>query len=218
MKTVLALSGGLDSTCLLAKCISNGHAVHPVIFSYGSKHNKYENQAAQSVCDFYELKPTFLDLTALMRDFKSNLLLSGGKIPEGHYADETMKKTVVPGRNLIFISILAGLAESIDTDIVALAVHSGDHAIYPDCRPEFIARAAEAVMHSSDYKVSIYTPFLHIDKGEVLREGLYYKAPIHLTRTCYKNQPIPCGACGACVERAEAFESCNTNDPVLLRR
>lgn len=203
---VLSLSGGLDSTSLLAWLLEHEYAVTPVIFMYGSKHNKYENEAAKKVCRHYQLAPIECDLSKIFSVFKSNLLASGGPIPEGHYSDETMKQTVVPGRNLIFISILAGIAESVGADNVAIGVHAGDHAIYPDCRPLFIKLADDIIFASTEAKVALLAPFLHVNKAQVLSFALRNNSPIELTRTCYKDQPIACGKCGSCVERLEAFD------------
>lgn len=214
MKTILSLSGGLDSTSLLAKLVDMGRKVHPVVFTYGSKHNYWENRAAEAICAYYRLPWQLIDLSQVMALFKSNLLKTGGDIPEGHYNDTTMSKTVVPGRNLIFISILAGLAESLEYDEVALAIHAGDHHIYPDCRPTFFAMANKAVEKSTDNKVKLYAPFLHITKKEILEIGLPLQTPYHLTRTCYKDQPKACGKCGSCRERLEAFDLVEAPDPV----
>jgi 7-cyano-7-deazaguanine synthase len=163
------------------------------------------------------IQPYFFDLSGIMQNFKSDLLLSGGEIPEGHYAGENMRKTVVPGRNLIFISIMAGLAESIGAQAIALGVHSGDHHIYPDCRPEFIHLARNTIRASSNNQISyLFTPFISLDKADILRIGyaLHFPPPYDLTRTCYKNQEYSCGKCGSCVERLEAFDKIGRKDPI----
>lgn len=156
------------------------------------------------------------NLTEVMQGFKSNLLLSGEEIPEGHYNDETMKKTVVPGRNMIFISIMAGYAESVGADTVALGVHAGDHHIYPDCREEFISSVNATVGLSTDGKVKVIAPFQHYDKYDILKigYGLSPVVPYHLTRTCYKDQLHSCGKCGSCQERLEAFGKLMIKDPI----
>jgi 7-cyano-7-deazaguanine synthase len=156
------------------------------------------------------------NLTDAFGDFNSNLLKSGGDIPEGHYEEESMKLTVVPGRNLIFSAIMAGLAESIGAEDIALGVHSGDHAIYPDCRPDFIISLAETVKASSDGKVKVRTPLLFEDKTSILRIGhsLNPPVPYKLTRTCYKDQELSCGKCGSCQERLEAFGKLGIKDPI----
>lgn len=220
-KAVMGLSGGMDSSTLLGLLLDEGYEVHACLFTYGSKHNVYENQAALDVAAFYQNsgRPVIchpMDFSNLTSQFKSNLLLSGGDIPEGHYNDENMKKTVVPGRNLIFISIMAGLAESIGAGVVALGVHAGDHHIYPDCRYEFIKSADATVYLSTDRKVEIIAPFIHKDKAGILKVGeqVTPRTPYFLTRTCYKDQPISCGKCGSCQERLEAFKLIGKEDPI----
>lgn len=150
-----------------------------------------------------------------MSDFSSNLLLAcGQEIPEGPYQEESMKKTIVPGRNLIFAAIMAGLAESVGASAIALAVHSGDHAIYPDCRPEFIKALDSVIYLSSSRKVEVIAPFLNQDKADILRVGIRLQVPYNLTRSCYKNQDTSCGKCGTCIERLEAFQKIGIQDPI----
>lgn len=218
MKVVLALSGGLDSTTLCGYYLENGHEIIPISFKYGSKHNKYENQAMYDVVNYFGLeKPILLELDFIGQLFKSDLLLSGKEIPEGHYTDKNMSATVVPGRNLIFASIVAGYAESVGADAIALGMHGGDHHIYPDCRPSFVSALNTTVILSSDSKVKVDTPFLYLSKGDIVRKGLALNkviVPYHLTRTCYKDQEFACGKCGSCVERLEAFADVGIQDPI----
>lgn len=218
---VMGLSGGMDSTTLLGAFLELGTKVHCVIFSYGSKHNAYENDAAVNVVKYYQdlglpVTSSYVALEGVMAGFKSALLLTGEAIPEGHYAEESMRKTVVPGRNLIMAAVMAGLAESIGATQVALGVHSGDHHIYPDCRPGFVTAADEAIKASSDGRVSVVAPFLNDTKQTIIERGLTFDidVPYHLTRTCYKNQPVSCGKCGSCRERLEAFELVGMEDPI----
>ena len=221
---VLALSGGMDSTSLLGYLLESGFkTVYCCRFWYGSKHNEYENRAGERVLEYYrERHPGVIpvapmDLTEVMRSFDSALLRSSlEEIPEGHYAATNMKRTVVPCRNLIFASILAGFAESVDVRYIALGVHSGDHYIYPDCRPDFIESLAETIRQATENKVDLTVPFLYDDKESILRYGLFAKVPVpyHLTRTCYKQQEVSCGVCGSCTERLEAFERVGIRDPI----
>ncbi len=219
---VMGLSGGADSSCLMGWLLAQGYSVHGCVFCYGSKHNKYENEAAKKVVQFYELEfsdrvsISFHDLSLAIKGFQSSLLISGDSIPEGSYDDESMKQTVVPGRNLIFSSVMAGLAESIEASYIALGVHSGDHLIYPDCRIEFIKALDSTIYLSSDRKVQIITPFENFDKAEILKIGydLTPEVPYQLTRTCYKDQPLSCGKCGSCNERLEAFDKIDMKDPI----
>ena len=218
---VMGLSGGMDSTTLLGRFLEVGAKVHCVLFSYGSKHNTYENDAAVNVVRYYQeqgcpVTSSYVALEGVMAGFKSALLLTGDAIPEGHYAEESMRKTVVPGRNLIMASVMAGLAESIGATQVALGVHSGDHHIYPDCRPAFVEAANQAILASSDGRVSVIAPFIQDTKETIIEQGLTFDiaVPYHLTRTCYKNQPISCGKCGSCIERLEAFKLVGIEDPI----
>lgn len=214
-KIVLSLSGGMDSATLAALYSHEGFDVHPVFFDYGSKHGPYEKRAAIAFCQRYGLMDLkVVDLHFMNSLFKSNLLMSGEEIPEGYYTDANMSQTVVPSRNMIFASILAGYAESIDSTIVALGVHSGDHAIYPDCRPEFVRAMSAAICSATDGKVALYAPFLLMDKAQILRIGQGLHLDYSLTRTCYKNQELSCGKCGSCQERLEAFKAIGEIDPV----
>ena len=226
-KVVMGLSGGMDSTTLLGLLVEQGCEVHCCSFYYGSKHNQYELTGARKIVEFYQQhgKKVFqhsINLLTAFSDFNSSLLLSGGDIPEGHYEAESMKATVVPGRNMIFASIMAGLAESIGADAIALGVHQGDHHIYPDCRKEFIKALDLAVYLSSDRKVEVITPLLEMNKISLLSRGLRVQIPApipyHLTRTCYKHQEDSCGKCGSCQERLEAFELNGIKDPIKYEK
>jgi 7-cyano-7-deazaguanine synthase len=222
MRTVVSLSGGMDSTTLLGIVISElenyGTKLSELLtvsFKYDSKHNIYELLAAQSIAKYYGVKWLVVDVRKCFQYTQSDLLKSGGNIPEGHYAENSMKATVVPGRNLIFASILASIAESVKASEIALAVHSGDHHIYPDCRPYFIENLNKTIMESTQGMVSVYTPFLNSPKDTILRYGLDIGGvPYELTRTCYKDQPVACGKCGSCNERLEAFKLNGVIDPI----
>lgn len=223
-KIVMGLSGGMDSATLLGHLLEEGAEVHCCSFYYGSKHNEYEKRAVSQIAEYYYQKGLpvvihFINLEEAFKGFSSNLLQTGGEIPEGHYNDDNMKLTVIPGRNLIFLSIMAGLAESIGADTIALGVHAGDHHIYPDCRPEFIMSAGITIYLSSDRKVEVVAPFSNDNKASILQRGLSYKVqvPYHLTRTCYKDQEKSCGKCGSCQERLEAFYNIGMTDPILYQ-
>lgn len=223
-KVVMGLSGGMDSTTLLGMLLNEGVEVHACHFQYGSKHNFWEFQAVNNIINYYKtlgiliiLHP--ISLEGIFADFKSNLLQSGGAIPEGHYEAESMKLTVVPGRNMIFASIMAGLAESIEARAIALGVHSGDHHIYPDCRAEFISSLKETIVLSTDRKVDVIAPLIAEDKTSILEIGyaLPITVPYHLTRTCYKDQQYSCKKCGACQERLEAYKNIGRDDPITYK-
>lgn len=223
MPVIVALSGGMDSATLLGtlcRHYSFKTDICAVTFDYGSKHGRYEQEAANKLATHYGIlsRHYTIDVHNIFQHTRSALLCRGGAIPEGHYQTESMTLTVVPGRNLIFASILSAMAESIamkgETATVYLGVHAGDHAIYPDCRPLFISSLAETVRHSSEGRVGITAPFLHLSKAEILRAGWSITVPYDLTRTCYKDQETACGRCGSCQERLEAFQLCGIGDPL----
>ena len=221
MKTVMGLSGGMDSATLLGLLLEQGVEVHCCTFYYGSKQNKWENRAAKNIIDFYQFKkfPVFghpIDLRTIFMDFSSDLLLTGGEIPEGHYEEKSMKRTVVPGRNTIFASIMMGLAESIGAEEIALGVHSGDHHIYPDCREEYIQSLSHTVHLATEGNVIVSTPLIENNKTSILELGFRMepKVPYGMTRTCYTDHPFACGKCGSCVERLEAFANLKIKDPI----
>lgn len=212
---VVSLSGGMDSATLLARCLRDHDEVIPVSFHYPSKHARWENDATENVANHYKLdRVIWFSLGSVFSRFKSNLLDDQGDIPDGHYEEKVMTQTVVPGRNAIFISVLTGYAQSIGASAIFLGIHSGDHAIYPDCRPEFASSMSRAIYNSSDGKVSLVTPFLYHNKISILRWGIEHDVPYQLTRTCYKDQQIACGKCGACQERLEAFKANEIEDPI----
>lgn len=224
MKALVSLSGGMDSATLMGY-VHEGWGVnstkdvelYAVSFDYGSKHNKYELPMAAELCRYYNVPHTIINAASLMTGFKSNLLQTGGDIPEGHYTAPTMSQTVVPSRNLIFTSIAAGLAWSIDPEDkwhLFLGIHAGDHAIYPDCRPGFFHHMRNAVFEGTDKRVMLEAPFLDKDKHGILKVGFSMGVPYHITRTCYKDQPIACGKCGSCCERLEAFAKLGKPDPI----
>lgn len=218
---LVSLSGGLDSCTLLSVLCDDGNDptfIKTVGFWYGSKHGDYEEEAAKRVAKHFRTAHRVLDLGNILGYSRSALMRTDKRmVPEGHYEAESMRQTVVPGRNLLFIAALASLAESEDCHAVYVGVHAGDHHIYPDCRPAFVAAAGAAVGHSTGGKVTLHAPFLHNTKEEIVRMGLDRKAPYHLTRTCYVDDPVACGNCGSCVERRESFEKNGVEDPVEYR-
>ena len=214
-KAIVSLSGGMDSVSLLGKVLhENDYEIECVGFTYGSKHNFYENKAAYEVSHHYGVRYDKIDLSLVMAHLKSDLLKSGGEIPEGHYEAESMAATVVPGRNMIFASVLAAIASSRGARAIYLGVHSGDHAIYPDCRPEFIMNMKMTILCATSGRVSLKAPFIDQTKGSIIKYGSAIKVPYYLTRTCYKDQPIACGKCGSCQERLEGFAENGIVDPI----
>jgi len=218
----MGLSGGMDSATMLATILDSWEhdrkKVFCLGFNYGSKHNQYENKAAFEIAKYYGVDYKLLDLTNVIGAlFKSDLLLTGGDIPEGHYNDVSMSRTVVPGRNIIFASILAGYAWSKDCNQIALGVHLGDRSVYSDCRPEFIKSLDTTIYLGTDHRVEVISPFIKMNKIDICRVGLALDVPYDLTRTCYSDQEVSCSRCGSCSERLEAFNLNNAVDPIMYQ-
>ena len=218
-KIVVSLSGGLDSTVLCAMLLAGRkyQSVLPVFFRYGSKHGQWEEEAARKVAEYFSLQLTLVDLCVAFSHTSSALLTADKRpIPKTGYDRKSMEQTLVPGRNLIFVSFLAAIAESQQAQALALATHAGDHCLYPDCRPSFNTALASTIMESSDGKVCLLTPFDTMDKAAIVALGIRLGAPFHLTRSCYENQPLSCGACGTCRERLAAFVANGIADPLAF--
>lgn len=214
MGAIVVLSGGMDSATALAWALKEGVSVIGCLsFEYGSKHNDREWEHAQRIAAHYDIPIKRVSLGFIGEHFESDLLKRGGDIPEGHYADESMKRTVVPFRNGIMLAIAAGYAESLGCESVILGNHYGDHAIYPDCRVSFIEPMAEAIKAGTYTQVSLKSPFARIDKTAIAKLGGELGVPYHLTYSCYKGEQKHCGKCGTCVERKEAFELSGVPDP-----
>ena len=201
--SVIVLSGGMDSTTLLHD--RKDQIALAVTFDYGSKHNAREIECARKNCKILGIEHIVIPLEFMSRYFKSSLLIGGEEIPEGHYADDNMKSTVVPFRNGIMLSIAAGLAESRGLNKVMLANHGGDHAIYPDCRPGFVKAMSEAIKQGTYEGIVIDAPYTHITKSDIARIGKKIGVDYNLTYSCYKGGEKHCGKCGTCVERMEAL-------------
>lgn len=217
---LLSLSGGLDSTVLCASFLEEHGpgSVSPVFFRYGSKHNPWEKKAAAAVAAHYNLALTVIDLTATFANVASALLAADSRaIPQKAYDDASMAATVVPGRNLLFASVMAAVAESRAIPHMALATHGGDHHLYPDCRPEFNTALAKVVDASTAGRVAVTVPFAAMSKANIVALGLRLNAPLRLTRSCYAAAENSCGRCGTCTERLAAFAANGAVDPALCR-
>ncbi len=219
---LVCLSGGMDSaTCLgwAVQQVKNmgGGKVSTVTFNYGSKHARHEIACAEALAlDHYKLDRAIVHIETVGQHLKSNLLHGAGDIPEGHYEDANMAKTVVPGRNSIFATILLGMAQSHGFDTVVMGVHTGDHAIYPDCRPYWVESMNRVYHAASEGTVQLVTPVAMLNKLGILKMGMSFDKPVPFqhTRTCYKDQLIACGRCGSCQERLEAFRGLGFDDPI----
>jgi 7-cyano-7-deazaguanine synthase len=147
----------------------------------------------------------------------SSLTDDSVELPEGHYAEESMKATVVPNRNMILLALAGGYALSSGFDTIAYAAHAGDHFIYPDCRPEF-AEAMEKALGLADWNdLSLYRPFVDMTKADLVKLGKELESPLGMTWSCYAGMDIHCGKCGTCVERKEAFELAKVPDPTKYK-
>ena len=205
----------MDSVTALHWAAREHEVVGTVSFDYGSKHNHKEIPMAAWHAALLGLKHDVIALDFVNRLFASDLLQSGGEIPEGHYEAENMKRTVVPFRNGIMLAVACGLAESRDADTLVIAAHSGDHAIYPDCREPFMQAMAGAMKHGTYAGIGLLRPFIDCDKTEIVRRGTALGVDYAHTWSCYKGGEIHCGQCGTCVERREAFILAGVPDPTV---
>ena len=242
-QAVLSLSGGMDSSTLLLRLLADGYEVTALSFDYGQKH-KVELERAQSLVQYLNnqlpalgyplIRYQVIKLDGLTQLLNSALVQGGADVPEGHYAEENMKATVVPNRNKIFSSIIQAVALSVaeqknTSAVIAMGIHAGDHAIYPDCRQEFRDADFEAFKlgNWSADKVSFYTPYLNTTKFGILRDGEKCCDRMHIdfddvysrTNTSYK--PLEIGKkwysdykSASSVERVEAFIKLGKPDPV----
>lgn len=209
--SIAVISGGMDSTTMLHEF--KDRIALAVTFDYGSNHNAREIECAIKNCEMLGIEHLVIPLEFMGRYFKSSLLSGADDIPEGHYADENMKSTVVPFRNGIMLSVACGLAESRGLKYVMLANHGGDHAIYPDCRQGFIDAMSSAMEEGTYDHVAIFAPYTSITKGDIARRGKAIGMDYSLTYSCYKGREKHCGKCGTCVERKEALAEAGIADP-----
>ena len=211
--SLIALSGGVDSTTLLYEY--REEIACAVGFDYGSKHNARELVAAKAICHELKIPYLIIPLAFIGKYFRSDLLLSGGEMQLGDYSEENMSSTVVPFRNGIMLSVLAGLAESRDLQQVLIANHFGDHAIYPDCRESFVKPMGEAITAGTSNGVKLVAPYTGLTKAEIVARGTRLGVPYGKTYSCYQGGERHCGRCGTCRERHDAFVANGLEDPTL---
>ena len=209
--SVLILSGGVDSTTLLYE--EQERIALAVSFDYGSKHNAREIPFASLHCERLGIRHIIIPLDFMTKYFQSSLLKGGEEIPDGHYAADNMKSTVVPFRNGIMLSIAVGIAESNGLKFVMMANHSGDHTIYPDCRPEFVESMSRAAQTGTFPGITLLCPFTHLTKGQIAARGRDLGIDYAETWSCYRGGERHCGRCGTCVERREALAEAGIPDP-----
>lgn len=213
-KVVVIYSGGMDSYTVLHKAIQQGLTPYALTFDYGQRHIK-EIEVARGVCQELRVNHKIIDISAI------NQLIGGSSLTDssidvalGHYQEENMKSTVVPNRNMILLSLAIGYAVSIGAEKVYYGAHSGDHAIYPDCRPEFVKKMNDVAAIANYEKTEIFSPYLNSNKTGILKDGLAMGLDYSKTWTCYNGREKACGQCGSCVERLEAFAENGVTDPI----
>lgn len=208
--SLIVVSGGMDSITLLYDM--KDRIAMGVSFDYGSNHNAREIPYAEMHCKRLGIKHITIKLDFMHQYFKSSLLEGADAIPEGHYDDANMKSTVVPFRNGIMLAIATGLAESNGLKNVMLANHAGDHAIYPDCRPEFVEAMGRATEAGTYDGIRVLAPYTNITKTDIARRGKELGIDYTETWSCYKGGQKHCGKCGTCTERREALAEAGIED------
>ena len=215
MKVVILLSGGIDSVTALHEAIKQHGAreVQALSFDYGAKHHARELPMAAWQCAQVGVSHRIAPIGFIAVEFRSDLLQSGGAVPEGHYEETSMRSTVVPFRNGIMLAMAAGFAESVGAEGIVIAAHAGDHAVYPDCRKEFLDPMGSAIREGTYAKIALLRPFVDMDKAAIVLRGAELKVDFSRTWSCYKGGEFHCGNCGTCVERREAFLLAQVPDP-----
>ena len=213
---VIVISGGMDSTTLLYEY--RDEIALAVTFDYGSTQNAREREFAILHCQRLGIQHLIIPLDFMHRHFKSSLLGSPDDIPEGDYADENMKSTVVPFRNGIMLSIACGIAESNGLRRVMIANHAGDHAIYPDCRPAFVAAMSEAMRNGTYEGVTVFAPYTDLSKTDIALRGAALGLDYTETYSCYKGGEHHCGKCGTCRERRAALREAGIEDQTIYEK
>jgi len=215
MKTVLILSGGMDSATLLYDLLSHGDSVEAIGVNYKQRHGKELTYAAD-LCNGLGVRFDVLDLSSL-----SGFLTGSSQsdpnvpVPFGKYDEPSMKLTVVPNRNMFMLAAAGAVAIARKADRLAYGAHAGDHTIYPDCRPEFVDAMGKAFGLCDWHTLSLHAPYISITKGDICKRGVALGVPYEKTWTCYVGGDRPCGRCGSCTERAEAFDFAGIPDPLL---
>ena len=209
---IVILSGGMDSTTMLYDLKNKYNIVGALSFNYGQKHKK-EIEFASITCKKLKIEHKVVNLSSIKELIKS-ALTSNIDVPEGHYEQENMKLTVVPFRNTIMLTIAGGYAISKKAKYIAFGAHSGDHAIYPDCREEYVKQINNLFKIADYYPVKVLAPYIKLNKISILKKGIKLKVPYQDTWTCYKGRKLACGKCGSCQERLEAFKKNKIKDPL----
>ena len=200
---IVILSGGMDSVTLLHEYADE--VALAITFDYGSNHAKNEIRWAAYHCGLLGIPHKVIPMTFIKEDFESSLLSGPDAIPTEDYSPENLRSTVVPFRNGIMIAIAAGYAETLGATTVMLANHAGDHAIYPDCTPQFIEAMNAAILSGTFNDVRLYAPYTNLTKSEIVAIGVKLGIDYDTTWSCYKGGEKPCGVCATCREREQAL-------------
>lgn len=214
MDTIVICSGGLDSVTLAHKTAAERRLAALLSFDYGQRHVK-EVESARACAARLGVPHRVVDLRGVGAALSGSALTDDVDVPDGHYAEETMKITIVPNRNAIMLAVAFGMAAAQKAGAVAAAVHGGDHFIYPDCRPAF-TRAFQVMQDAAldgVAQVRLHTPYIDGSKADIVADGARHGVPFAETWSCYKGGQIHCGRCGTCVERREAFYLADVADP-----
>jgi len=213
MKTVVVFSGGLDSTVLLYDLLQAGDDLLALSIDYGQRH-RVELDHAEQIAKTLNVEWQVADLSGITHLIAGSSQTDDGiAVPHGHYAEESMKQTVVPNRNMIMLAVAAGWAINRQADRIAYGAHGGDHAIYPDCRPPFAAAMQNALQLADWHRVDLYAPYINWKKEEIVQRGVELNVDFSLTWSCYEGGAVHCGKCGTCIERKEAFALIGAADP-----
>jgi 7-cyano-7-deazaguanine synthase len=213
MRAVAIVSGGLDSVTLASLLRSEGFDLHLLSFDYGQRHQKeltYASRCSERLRAHHDV----IDLRAYGNLLTGSALTDPSiDMPQGHYAEESMRITVVPNRNAIMLALAYGVAVAEGADRVAFGAHGGDHFIYPDCRPVFVEAFESMENVANDFNIPMYAPFLHRTKADIVALGTRLAVPFDETWSCYEGRELHCGRCGTCVERKHAFRDADVPDP-----
>lgn len=217
-RAVVLLSGGLDSVVALYHTATHADIACAISFDYASKHNHREIRHARLHAKKLNIQHRVVDLSSISEHLSSSLLKEGAPIPHADYDEESMRSTVVPFRNGIMLAVAAGIAESEHAHSLVIGAHGGDHALYPDCRPEFMEAMHRAVTLGTYDNIRVDAPFLHKSKADIVRLGASLNVDFSKTWSCYEGLKLHCGTCGTCRERRIAFKEANVLDPTKYSR
>ena len=215
--SVVLLSGGMDSTTLFYEAMVEHNVVAALSFDYGQRHVTELGYAERTAAKF-NVEHQVISLRDVTKFLTGSALTDPGvEVPHGHYAEDNMRVTVVPNRNMMMLSIAAAIAIGLNAESVWAAMHAGDHPVYPDCRPGFISQLNTTLRFATETTVKVWTPYINIGKDEIVRIGARLGVPYEETWSCYEGGNVHCGRCGTCVERAEAFHLAGVSDPTLYQ-